>query len=323
MPQQAKKIIIRSADELPTWFSLDNYKELENFEYEQWLSVITVRYDLNVLYKMGLSKSSIEGMRKSPQQVFGAKSLDEIINGSKAKNLLKGEITAERFPLPPNIQPPPLVTHTVQSLSFRDAIGLTHHLEPVINNPICIEAFKYLEKAPDPLRDEPPAPLDDPNTLSEQPYDLVLQRMKCFFNANAHVVIDLYSSDKQILADMEIWLREFRKAANIPQLRKFHFSHKKISDWISCSLIPYLDLFLWSKYENVAIPNAIMCRAIFDYSIIDEVDFDRDADNRLRKGTLLTASDVLSVNGFNSLFKHDYKINKINKLGSGKNWTPN
>ena len=267
-----KKRAIKNKDDLPSWFHIDNYNALRNFTYWQWVDVISVRYKLNESYKW-FGQNAIKDFRITPEQV------------------LEGEISEALYPLRSSSQPITLTAPSVQSLSFKDAINLTYNLDPVANNPIMMKAIGLLEdKATEEIEEHQ-------HEISEEPYDILLQKADWLSNADAHVVIDLYASDKQILEDTKKWLIEFRKISNIKAASDAHFFHDVHKRWWTWSIVPYLDLFLWSNYENVEISNALMARTIFANISTAE----KQAIDTLRDSTIPKAQELLTLTGWRSL----------------------
>ncbi len=92
-------------------------------------------------------------------------------------------------------------------------------------------------------------------------------------NKFAYAKIDLNSSDEQLKEDFAVWLDEERKRRDCPASKK-NFSKADLEGWHESSVLPYLDLMLWSEIEKIKISQYVIAQAIFPnaYSIESDVD---------------------------------------------------
>lgn len=76
------------------------------------------------------------------------------------------------------------------------------------------------------------------------------------------IEVELGASDDELVKEFKDWLRQIRKAADIPRIpKRFDSSHFK--DWCSKRLLPYLDLTLWARAHGGAISASLLGYILF------------------------------------------------------------
>ena len=76
-----------------------------------------------------------------------------------------------------------------------------------------------------------------------------------------HVEVNLFASDKLILADFKSWLGAAREKFKMPARSEFSAASRQA--WVKARVLPYLDLTLWSAMKQVTIPEEIMLHALY------------------------------------------------------------
>lgn len=84
--------------------------------------------------------------------------------------------------------------------------------------------------------------------LAHSSHDLNDKKMLDYWK-QAHVVIDLSATDKQLIYDFSQWLKNFRKEIDVMRSKNF-YTQKDFDYWIEYGVIPYLDLMLIAKIEG-------------------------------------------------------------------------
>jgi hypothetical protein len=126
-------------------------------------------------------------------------------------------------------------------------------------------------------------------------------------NPDAHLVIDLSASDNQILKDIQTWLNEYRKASKLPQASNAHYFDRREKNWLYWRVVPYLDLFLWSKISGVSIKKSVIIFSIFYGSDYEK----KKALDTLSKSTIPAAQELLTEYGWDSLHSRSYPESNI------------
>lgn len=107
------------------------------------------------------------------------------------------------------------------------------------------------------------------------------------FEEITHVVVDLTATDKQIIDDFKVWLSSYRKKIGY-QANKKPFTDKNFKDWASSRVLPYIDLLLVCKADNLKITQKDLAELIFP----DE--FKADIEERIRRTTKPKAKWLMS-----------------------------
>lgn len=123
-------------------------------------------------------------------------------------------------------------------------------------------------------------------------------------NREAHLIVDLNSSDEQILSDfkymLETYRDQYKKMYSKLYLKK-SFSSNEIKKWFRFGVIPFIDLKLLERYERIHITNHQIGNLI--YSNEDGIDFTE----RVRKVTKPLASCLLTEHTLSAMYNQALK----------------
>ena len=119
-----------------------------------------------------------------------------------------------------------------------------------------------------------------------EPFDLLERKDKPLTKDEiVHVEVDLFASNKLILADFKNWLKAARSVFDIPA--QSNYSRTDRANWVINRVLPYLDLTLWAALENVKIRLATMGNALFPD------DKDSDLAEKIRRTVGPTAEKLI------------------------------
>ena len=200
-----------------SWFDLNNYKSLKDFNLVQWINVLGFRSRLDYLLKE--KKGDYSDQEKSH--------IDIIISTIRNSPLLSPfkEISAWES-IDPSFS---FNTCSVRSTSL--------YLLAKISEDCRLEDW-----AKDPVNTDPFIPVD-----------LIFHKNPSIGDmAFTNVLVDLSGSDKQIKKDFLYWLENYRRATGYYAPKK-NFTEKNSNEWISMQLLPYIDLTLIALYEGISI----------------------------------------------------------------------
>jgi len=117
---------------------------------------------------------------------------------------------------------------------------------------------------------------DDTRLILEQPIDELERRLS--ENApslSLSAEIDLAAPDKIIIEDFRRWIKSARETFSIQS--RSYFTDAMLESWSRNRLLPFIDLTIWARENNTNISDAAMGNTLFP----DE--FDVDLPERIRK----------------------------------------
>lgn len=86
-----------------------------------------------------------------------------------------------------------------------------------------------------------------------------------------HVEVDLSAPDQIIVKDFRAWLKTARRTYSIESKNSFTESMRQ--DWSGYGVLPYLDLSLWARANNLPLTDAVMGNALFpDSDVVSNVE---------------------------------------------------
>ena len=235
---------------LPDWFSLKKYATAEQLDVSGWVRQIGPRYSCHICLTNGNFNSFWHGF--SPLMKHG------IYNDPFAEDAFPV------FQLNPD-RTQRWVTASVRSIELWE-IG-----ENVDDN-LIMEMNRAAEKAD----------TDFLNTLFN-----IYRYERDWVASDAWLIVDLNAADKQIIDDFQSWLKAIRELLNIKS-PKTTFSENKFRQWTNSRVLPYIDLSLWSRAENVWIKDKLYGDILFP----EEIDI--DTTERIRKTTRPLARRLLT-----------------------------
>ncbi|KNH43973.1 DUF6387 family protein [Pseudomonas lini] len=240
---------IDRVNELPKWFSLDNYSQAKNFNSTEWLRQLEARHLLIELLKRkhvkpfdklidGLDSlteqldSLTDSMRASAQKMYAA--IAPKILGSTDFDVLS-RMSLVGLKGVENLDTQDLWEHALNTFDdpdeFFEAIkrrNHDYHSAPILR--------------PDPVR------LTAPHSIDREVY--------------AAVKVSLDLPDAVLVESFKAWLAETRQAAGAAR-SKYH--RPAYDRWASYGLLPFLDLIIWAQDSNMHIPDRVMSAAVSRY----------------------------------------------------------
>jgi len=235
---------------LPDWFSLKKYATTEQLDISGWVRQIGPRF----LCVQSLTQGDLDSFwsRFAPLMKHG---------------IYNAPLTRDRYPvlqLDPD-RPDRWFTASVRSIALWE-------IAENLDDNLIMEMNRAAEKADTEF-------LDTPFNIYRQERDWVA--------SDAWLIVDLNAADKQIIDDFQSWLKAIRELLNIKS-PKTTFSENKFRQWTNSRVLPYIDLSLWSRAENVWIKDKLYGDILFP----EEIDI--DTTERIRKTTRPLARRLLT-----------------------------
>ena len=242
-----------TAKELPEWFMLSRYEQLNRMEVRDWLPNLFIRakfLDRNILPEE--YRNEIEGLfneSENPPLIcgFGDKDIRQILESDGADPAKQLETSTVRS------MPAGHEAHAFNTISAGES-KLARRLARAAENLKSGEIDEELDN------------------LLKQPIDLLIhnqskKRSRSAYHDNLSVDVNLQAPDKVIIDDFSRWLKAARSEFKMPAQKLF--TKAKSDDLIAYGVLPYLDLTLWAALEQVRIPYAVMADALFPDAGVD------------------------------------------------------
>ena len=277
------KTKINSIKELPDWYDISKYDGFKNLGLIGWYKALEQRAfyianaEASIVYDLPLLNSKViqaplKKLREDPLfvpkdkktlQMFGGQMLTvEKCEKDHAKHIF-----------------------AVAPLTLRKLFGMSHLFknETQLRALECINKKTYFEDIDRPAYD----------VLKEEMEQAAPLKKGYLSRSSDLIEINLSLSDKILIEQFEIYLRETRKKRQeiiSPNLHKRPSTHK----WFEFGVIPYIDLIIWAKEERIHLPYRIIADAIFP-------DNYEKAEETVRKTTRNWAETILSEPYLSSL----------------------
>ena len=235
---------------LPDWFSLKKYATTEQLDVSGWVRQIGPRYSCGIC----LTRGNLRG--------FWQRFLPLMKHG--IYNPPFGEDDFPMFQLNPDLTPR-WVTASVRSMAL-------YEIGENLDDNLIMEMNRAAEK-------------HDAKFL-ETPFN-IYRHERDWVASDAWLIVDLNAADKQIIDDFQSWLKVIRELLNV-KAPKTTFSENKFKQWTNSRVLPYIDLSLWSRAENVWIKDKLYGDILFP----EEIDI--DTTERIRKTTRPLARRLLT-----------------------------
>jgi hypothetical protein len=240
---------IDRVNDLPKWFSLDNYSQAKNFNSTEWLRQLEARHLL------------IELLKRKHVKPFD-KLIDGLDSFSEQLDSLTDSIRASAQKMYAAIAPKILGSTDFDVLSRMSLVGLKG-VENLDTQDLWVHALnisddpdEFFESIKRRNHDYYSAPI-----LSPDPVRLTaLHSIDREVYAAVKVSLDL--PDTELVESFKIWLAETRQAAGAAQ-SKYH--RPAYGRWASYGLLPFLDLTIWAQDSNIHIPDRVMSAAVSRY----------------------------------------------------------
>lgn len=250
---------------LPMWYSLANYAPQQQLDLSGWLRQLAVRADMlrSIEHGFKVPAEYFASIRRGP--ILSEK--DELFDQCDGITQLAGLISGGPWARPP-IRQATLHDHMREEINLREALGNSMTMLDQLCAPwgaaVNEEAFAYW-------------------SLLDRAVDEWAQRALL-----AGIKVDLELPD-------ELLVRAFREF--LPRLRETVAARSPLpgpttlkvdpAAWVRFSVLPYIDLKLWSMEENLKIPYRVYADAIFELGFGGE--------EVVRKTTIKLATEATSA----------------------------
>ena len=259
---KSKQELIKNA---PEWFSLKNYDQSKNLDaYGWWLHLSRRMAALDAIergYHYDLSK-----FFRNP--VLNNSEINEIRNKLSWVSPL-----ANDTPNAPKLKNAKLHTDTVRSLPL---LWIAYGENDDQDVREAVDNFKSSKDT------------DTDADLLFTPYDLYLKSKGLNNNGLLLLEVDCNATDEKILADFSSWLKAARD--EFGSVRAMSFTKATFQEWVSYGVLPYIDLTLWAKYNNVRLTQYAIGRAIYP----DDDESCSDPTERIRRTTKAKADWLMN-----------------------------
>ena len=259
-----------TADKLPSWFSLSKYLLTNTLGLDEWYENLVWRSNL-----LALSQDELKPHREFIKGYFYEK---------EGRKLVWTVASGARRYSSPGLREKPsknsLITTTVSSMAVGTVasfIATSRDDESVLGRQLSKAASVVQETnavVDIEIDDAAPDGLDEvirhhkkqikaaaAARLGESFDELERSELSLTNEGTLHVEVNLFASDKLILADFKSWLGAAREKFKMPARSEFSAASRQA--WVKARVLPYLDLTLWSAMEQVTIPEEIMLHALY------------------------------------------------------------
>jgi len=253
---------IKTSD-IPGWFCIKNYNDAANLTAFDWYNQLLPRYSIyNQVSDFNAFNEVVdEDKQLSDYKDFMSGSALSAYEDIKQTGLLESTN---------NIFPSHRIFNNISPLSIGDFLDIEDEtkdmvikkeLKRLISNQERQQENQILDVEPD-LKTQ---------RLKKTPLNDVLE-----YYHNEIININLAASDEIILSDFRDWLKGIRNKYKNTIHQKKDFKQKDFDRWSSNSILPFLDLTIWSRMELKSITNNAMGKTIFPN------EFDIDLSERVR-----------------------------------------
>lgn len=223
---------IKTINDLPSWFSLDNYKNLDSSE-ESLFSLIAEREVRSHILEGGASFTMLEACMTSIRKSVMARDGSISIPGNNVS-------WKNDYPRPSIKETPTCNEYlpngkTVQPFSIIDIYQMGLEADVFLNN---MSADEDCGKSYDSIARLPAGG----TTLS--------------------LSINLHLPDYQIIEELKKLLPQYRKLLKSPNPQK-QYKQSDLSKILSYNILPLADLILWAKAENKTITLSVLAVSLF------------------------------------------------------------
>ncbi|HVV69576.1 MAG TPA: DUF6387 family protein [Gammaproteobacteria bacterium] len=262
--------IIKSVNQLPAWYKLENYNKTNEFGESEWYDELMARFFIRYCLKY---------FKVVPEHI---RSYWEVI---KSSGLIYQQFKDEELKLRLSAYSP-FIHHFVlykeksarkeQSRSVNSITRFTMYGSYVLNDKdnqaeINKRMRVLLNKKEGYVEDEPG---EDAVAWLTQPFDDFESDIRTGLKDKfGYARVELNASDEQINQDFAAWLAEERKRRGCITSKK-NFNGIDFKSWSDSAILPYLDLIFWAQMEKVKINQYVMAQAIYTdaYALGSEVD---------------------------------------------------
>lgn len=224
---------IDRVNDLPKWFSLDNYSQAKNFNSIEWLRQLEVRRFLLRLLKHKHGDSLTDDLMRASAQKMYAAIAPKILGSTDFDVLSRMNLVGLKGV--ENLDTQDLWEHALNNFDdpgeWFEAIKRRNH-----------DYYSAPTLSPDPVR------LTALHSIDREVY--------------AAVKVSLDLPDAVLVESFKAWLTETRRAAGAAR-SKYH--RPAYGRWVSYGLLPYLDLMIWAQDTDIHIPDRIMSAAVSRY----------------------------------------------------------
>jgi hypothetical protein len=234
-----------SAFEVPESFKLENYDVCASWGVAEWRRALSSRYFLGLF-----SDLSPEDYREPDDLAY----IQRCTLANFESPLPQDDVTLRPF----GGRPSP-----IRDLSAMDFFAGLFAVDNDAYAPTADLAKKVAQK----LKEQPWSVERESASSRAEAELAAMPAWKIHRNADQYrdrfcIEVDLGTSDTDLLIEFKRWLKETRKAANIPKMQR-KFGSADFADWHTKRLLPYIDLTFWSRAHGVTLTLPMIGHAIF------------------------------------------------------------
>lgn len=260
---------IKNTSQLPPEFSLEKYKPTVEFEAREWVQNLEFRLLSQAMLSLSRVKQVEELQRRClhtlENPILEKNSISDFKRGtgfSKAiyhSNVLDFDVSDFYF-------------NTVGDERYDDFMeGFEEHVFRDYSEVHSIEEIDRQKKI---------------DARLDLPYYKMMEDCGIPHNGDLVVKVDLHGSDEKIISDFTKWLAATRIKLGIAAPKK-KITKDDFLTWGRSSILPYIDLILWSKANGVEITQQLLGTTLFP----DE--YDVNLAERIRKVVAPMAKNIL------------------------------
>lgn len=262
-------VVIKHVSELPDWFDIKKYDPVKEFNAGDWAFQLGKRNFIQVVIDQNWDDDDLPW--KLISRIHGNPILEY---GNEEINDFWDDEFKQR----------PFNSCSLRSLTAMDAYcHLDDRLEDVWA--ACRRDDHMVSTKQDVL-------------LCREPYDLLMRKAGIDCGGDNSLVVDLNSTDEELITDFKNWLKHYRLASGCVS-RPMRYSKKDFDEWYGKGILPFIDLVHWSRLNNTTITQKVLGDVIFP----DEPDI--DTTERIRKTTKPLARMLLKGSVYKALQSQD------------------
>lgn len=226
--------LIKRVEDLPKSFCLDNYAGTKDLDAAGWAQALLVREHLRRRYEH-------------------SKLVSGVVNDQFIHTIFKDPLF-QRKPSPIQISRLEIGEPPLRHLTVSDLHELTHFLN------IDPEAKEVESRYADLWSNK------TAERLSESAETFTSAHVDSIFSSNKiYLSVDVTCSNDYLIDKFKSKLEKYRSSQNF-KLRKSEYNDDNFKKWHDLAILPYLDLSLWAKANEVSIKPHVFSKAIYKLS---------------------------------------------------------
>jgi hypothetical protein len=266
---------LKKLSDIPSWFDIAKYDKATSFGIKEWHQHISDRVRVNI----SIESKTIDLSDTTLIDFLIDKWISNIkidpTSWMEEPALPKEIFNSDNFMLIPKFS-----EDSVRNFTLSDLFARNITLSKVINDTKLVSFLKgeYF--------DEMPMSIEQFYDLSNKPIET---DSSWFFFKNVSLTVNLHASDKQLLDDFKSWLRQTRIRLD-HRTKEDMFTDVDFNNWCKYAILPYYDLTLWAKMNNVEFTNAILGEVLFPDAGIEGF----DGESRIRRETKRRSDEIFT-----------------------------